>query len=161
MLKHFCDWLSGTSLSVAFQSWDWFVPIVQTVHILGIAVVLIAVYTLSFRLVGLSRSSQSLAALVTSSLPWTWVALGVLLLTGVLLTITEPERELLNNVFRAKMLMVLILGMVLLVVQTRVKNHPNYWSESSGRRIAARALGLFLFLIGAGIVTAGRWIAYV
>jgi hypothetical protein len=161
MVKHFCDWLSGTGLSVAFQSWEWFVPLVQTVHILGIAVVLIAVYTLSFRLVGLSRSSQPLAALLRTSLPWTWRALGVLLLTGILLTITEPERELLNNVFRAKMLLVLILAAVLWLVQKRVKNQPGYWSESPGRRSAARALGLFFFLIGAGIVTAGRWIAYV
>jgi len=79
MIQHFCAWLSETSLSVAFQSWEWFVPLVQTLHILGIAIVLIAVYTLSFRLVGLSRSAQPLAALLGKSLPWTWRALGVLL----------------------------------------------------------------------------------
>jgi hypothetical protein len=161
MIQQFCAWLANTSLSIAFQSWEWFVPLVQTVHILGIAAVMISVYTLSFRLVGLSRSAQPLAALMGKSLPCTWLALGILLLTGMLLTITEPKRELLNDVFRAKMLMVLILAAVLLLVQTRVKSNPAYWSESPGRRNAARGLGIFFFLIGAGIVTAGRWIAYV
>src|ERR1700722_14582278 len=113
MIEHFCDWLSSTSISTAFQSWGWFVPLVQTVHILGIAVVMISVYTLSFRLVGLSRSTQSFAALLGKSLPYTWLALCILLLTGTLLTITEPKRELLNDVFRAKMLMTLVLAAVL------------------------------------------------
>ena len=44
MIESFCDWLSTTSLSVAFQSANWFVPSVQTVHIIAIAILLMSVY---------------------------------------------------------------------------------------------------------------------
>jgi hypothetical protein len=161
VIKEFCDWLSTTNVSVAFQSANWFVPTVQTVHIISIAILLTAVYVVSFRLIGVTRGGQSLAVLTAKSTPWIWIALCVLLGTGILLTITEPARELLNWAFRVKMLMVIALAAILLVVQTRTRQSPEYWTESPTRRRAARAIGIAAVIIGAGIVTAGRWIAYV
>jgi hypothetical protein len=161
VIKEFCDWLSSTNVSVAFQSANWFVPTVQTVHIISIAILLTSVYVVSFRLIGVTRRGQPLATLVAKSAPWVWIALCVLLGTGILLTITEPARELLNWAFRVKMLMVIVLAGILLVVQIRLRRDPAYWTESRTRRLAARAIGIAAVIIGAGIVTAGRWIAYV
>jgi magnesium-transporting ATPase (P-type) len=161
VIEQFCDWLSRTSVSVAFQSANWFVPTVQTVHIIAIAILLTSVYVVSFRLIGLTRGAQPLATLTAKSTPWFWTALCVLLLTGILLTITEPARELLNWAFRVKMLMVLALAIILWRVQLRMRQNPDYWTESPARRHAARAAGVAAVIVGAGIVTAGRWIAYV
>jgi glucan phosphoethanolaminetransferase (alkaline phosphatase superfamily) len=161
VIEEFCDWLSRTNVSVAFQSANWFVPLVQTVHIISIAILLTAVYVVSFRLIGVTRGGQPLSVITAKSTPWVWTALGVLLGTGILLTITEPARELLNWVFRVKMLLVLALAGILLIVQIRTRRHPAYWTESPTRRRTARAIGIAAVIIGAGIVTAGRWIAYV
>jgi hypothetical protein len=161
VLQRFCDWLSTTNVSVAFQSANWFVPTVQTIHIISIAILLTSVYVVSFRLIGVTRGGQPLAVLVAKSTPWVWITLCVLLGTGILLTITEPARELLNWVFRVKMLMVVALAGILLVLQTRLRRSPEYWTETPRRRLAARAIGIAAVIIGAGIVTAGRWIAYV
>jgi len=161
VIQEFCDWLSKTNVSVAFQSATWFVPTVQTVHIICIAILLTSVYVMSFRLMGVTRGGQPLAVLIAKSTPWVWITLCVLLGTGILLTITEPARELLNWVFRVKMLLVVALAAILLVVQSRMRRSPEYWTESPARRLAARAIGIAAVIIGAGIVTAGRWIAYV
>jgi hypothetical protein len=161
VIEQFCDWLSRTSLSVAFQSASWFVPLVQTVHIIAIAILLTSVFVVSFRLIGLTRGAQPLAALTAKSAPWFWTTLCVLLLSGTLLTITEPARELLNWAFRLKMLMVLALAAILWLVQLRMRQNPEYWTASPARRHAARAIGLAAVVVGTGIVTAGRWIAYV
>ena len=161
MIQEFCDWLSKTNVSVAFQSATWFVPTVQTIHIISIAILLTSVYVMSFRLIGVTRGGQPLAVLIAKSTPWVWITLCVLLGTGILLTITEPARELLNWVFRVKMLLVAALAAILLVVQSRMRRSPEYWTESPARRLAARAIGIAAVIIGAGIVTAGRWIAYV
>lgn len=161
MIERFCDWLSRTGLSIAFQSANWFVPLVQTVHIISIAILLTSVYVVSFRLIWLTRGTQPLSTLTAKSTPWVWITLGVLLATGILLTITEPARELLNWVFRVKMLLVLALAGLMLLVQRRMRRNPHYWTESPLRRGCARAIGIVTLLIGACIVTAGRWIAYV
>jgi hypothetical protein len=161
VIEQFCDWLSRTGVSVAFQSANWFVPLVQTLHIIAIAILLTAVYVIGFRLVGITRGTQPLAALIANSAPWIWTALCVLFISGMLLTITEPARELLNWAFRVKMLMVLALAAILWTVQSCSGRNPQYWTESPVRRRAARAIGIVVLVIGAGIVTAGRWIAYV
>lgn len=161
MIEQFCEWLSRTGISVAFQSANWFVPLVQTVHIIAIAILLTTVYVISFRLIGITRGAQPLASLAARSAPWIWTALSVLLVSGILLTVTEPARELLNWVFRIKMLMVFMLAVILWIVQSRMRRNPQYWTESPARRRAARAIGIVFIIVGAGIVTAGRWIAYV
>ena len=159
MIETFCDWLSTTQLSIAFQSANWFVPSVQTVHIMAIAILLMSVYLVSLRLIGFG--SQPLAPTVLRLGPWIWTMLIILLVTGALLTITEPARELLNWVFRAKMLLVAAMVIIVGLVQSRLKRDPEYFGSSAGRRLTARSLGILALLIGAGIVTAGRWIAYV
>ena len=161
MVSAFCDWLATTPISQAFQDLGWFVPLVQTVHILGIAVVLTAVAMTGGKLLGASIRAQPLAAMVSYFMPWVWIALATLLVTGILLTITEPSRELLNLAFRLKMVMVLGLVGFLLIIQSRLRRDPEYWTRSLGRQIAARAIGVLSLLLGVSIVVAGRWIAYI
>ena len=161
MISEFCDWLAATPISQMFQDLGWFVPLVQTVHILSIAVVVTAVAMTGSKLLGASIRAQSLAAMVSYFMPWVWIALATLLVTGILLTVTEPSRELLNLAFRIKMLMVLALAGLLLIVQSRLRRDPEYWSQSVGRQAAARAIGALALLLGVSIVVAGRWIAYI
>jgi hypothetical protein len=161
LIERFCDWLSATPISVAFQSVNWFVPLVQSVHIISISILLTSVYVVSFRLIRPSTGAQPVATVAARLAPWIWTSLCVLLVTGTLLTITEPARELLNWVFRTKLLLVLLLTGTWAGVQLRLRRSPEYWSQSPARRRAARAVGLLCVAIGACIVIAGRWIAYV
>jgi len=159
MIESFCDWLSTTPVSIAFQEASWFVPLVQTVHILAIAIVLAAVAMLSLRLIVMSSGTFE-QGLSTDWIPWVWSALVVLLITGVLLTITEPSRELLNMVFRIKMLLVLVLAGTLTIIQVRVRRDKRYWTSSPSRQRVARFIGVLCLVLGVCLVTAGRWIAY-
>lgn len=161
MISAFCDWLVATSLSRLFQDWTWFVPTVQTVHILCIAVVLTAVGMTDLKLLGVPVSSQTLAEMVSHSMPWVWTALCLLLATGILLTITEPARELLNIAFRIKMLMVLALVIILRIIQSGVRGRADYWTVTPRRTWAGRTAGAASLALGVCIVIAGRWIAYV
>jgi len=117
--------------------------------------------TSRFRLCGQLSPDRPDAGNAAKSTPWVWATLSVLLVSGILLTITEPARELLNWVFRVKMLLVLLLAGILLLVQSRLRRNPEYWTQSPGRRAASRAVGALAVVVGACIVTAGRWIAYV
>jgi len=158
VISQFCKWLDATPLSQSFQEWGWFVPTVQTVHILCIAVVMTSVGMLAFKLLDISGRNQTLGTMVSDFMPWIWSALTLLLITGTLLTITEPARELLNNAFRAKMVMVIGVAVILRVLQTRLRLDPHYWLK---RRSAARAIGATSLLLAVTIVVAGRWIAYI
>jgi hypothetical protein len=158
VISQFCNWLDATPLSQTFQSLVWFVPSVQTVHILSIGVVMTSVGMVAGKLVGITGRDQTLSAMVSGIMPWVWYALAALLVTGLLLTITEPARELLNSAFRAKMLMVLAMAGILRLVQVRLRQDPDYWGR---RRAAAGSLGAASLLLAISIIVAGRWIAYI
>jgi len=78
--------------------------------------------------------------------------------TGAILITGEPERELLNPVFRAKMAMLATVIVITLIVQRLSRKNDTYWET---RKVAARLAGFVSLLLWIGIVSAGRWIAYV
>jgi len=161
MIEQFCEWLASTSLSQLFGRLSWVVPLVQTLHILSIAVVVTSLAMMDFRLLRLTKSGPTLPEMSRSFMPWTWGALVVLLATGILLTITEPSRELLNLVFRLKMALVLLLVLLTLAFQQALRKDPEYWSASPQRRRIGGLIGVVSLMLCISIVTAGRMIAYV
>jgi uncharacterized membrane protein SirB2 len=158
MVQHFCDWLSNTPVSLKIQTILWIIPAVQTVHILSVSFVMASMAMLDLRLMGVAGKRQSISQMVTRFVPWVWRVLLILATTGAILTVGEPERELLNPVFRAKMAMVATVSLVTLAVQLWNKRDANFWEN---RRFAAATVGVVSLLLWVGIVTAGRWIAYV
>ena len=161
MVQHFCDWLAATSVSQLFAGLGWFVPTVQTLHILSIAVVVTTLGMLDFRLLRLIRRGPSLESLAGSFIPWTWRAFAVLLVSGILLIITEPTRELMNDAFRLKMLLVLLLVGLTFVFQSANHREAGYWNASPARRRLGAALAVASLVLCVSIVAAGRLIAYV
>jgi len=161
MLKHFCDWLADTSLSLLLSGTEWFVPAIQTIHILTLSVVVSVLAMLGFHLLRPARTSPPLNSSVTTYVPWVWVCLVILFVTGALLTITEPARELLNTAFRLKMLLVGVLIAMTAVLWSTVRRNGNYWTQNARRRLLGKAFAISLFVVCIGIVAAGRLIAYV
>jgi hypothetical protein len=161
MIQEFCNWLAATRLSQTFADTPWFVPTVQSVHIVSIAAVVATLVRMDVRLLQLSRQGPSLSQMANSYLPWVWWALVVLLVTGILLTITEPVRELMNNAFRLKMVMVAMLVVLTVVLQQMLAKDPDYWSASTERRVIGGVIGGVSLALCVFIVVAGRLIAFV
>jgi hypothetical protein len=156
VLPNFCNWLSNTPVSQKIQTVLWIIPAVQTVHILCVSIVISTMAMLDLRLVGLTGRAMSVSRAVSRWVPWAWGTLPIMLLTGCILIIGEPTRELMNPYFRAKMVMLAVVVAITVVVYLRNKD-ASYWET---RRIAAKLAGLVSLLLWVGIVTAGRWIAY-
>jgi uncharacterized membrane protein len=160
-MQAFSDWLGATSLSQLFADLSWFVPTVQTIHILAIAAVVTLLSMLNLRLLRVTRSGPSLQNLSAGYVPWVWRALVILLVSGILLTITEPSRELMNNAFRLKMLLVLILTVLTIVLRSTLRHDPEYWTSTPQRRLLGGTIAAVSLILCVSIVAAGRLIAYV
>ncbi len=157
----FCDWLSVTPISMLFQSVEWIIPMVQSVHILAIAIVMSSVIMVDLRLMGLMGHSQSISGLARRFIPWVWWSLVVLLLSGIVLITAEPRRDLLNPVFQAKMVLVIVAIIVTAIFQETVRRNMEFWDLSPSRRAGAWATAIISLLVWSAIVGCGRWIAYV
>jgi Ca2+/Na+ antiporter len=159
MIESFCKWLENTAVSEQFASVSWVVPTVQSVHIISVSIVFASMSMLSFRLLGVSGRTRSIAATAAPVLSWLWPALAVLLLTGIVMILAEPERELLNQVFLLKMLLIAIAACVSGVFRGSLSHDPQAW-DRAGRRAIAKLTGIALLALWIAIIVCGRWIAY-
>jgi hypothetical protein len=124
-------------------------PIVQTVHLVGIALVMASVVVVSLRTLGLIAKAQSASVMQARLLPWLWVALVVMLLSGFVFVLARPARYLYNPVFGIK-LALLTVAVVAAFALSRLDVDSK----------AARAVAACSLVLWTGVVLAGRWIAY-
>jgi len=160
-VAQFCDWLSQTPISMTFQSVGWIIPMVQSVHILAIAIVMSSVIMVDLRLLGLMGHTQSITGLSRRFLPWVWWSLLVLLVSGAVLITAEPRRDLLNPVFQAKMALLVVAMAVTALFQATVARNREIWDLSPRKRAGAWATAVLSLLVWTAIIGCGRWIAYV
>jgi hypothetical protein len=135
-------------------------PIVQTVHILSITAIMGSVVLIDLRTLGLALPSQTTSELVRRLMPWTWWALPVLALSGLLFVFARPARYLFNPVFGFKFAMLVPAIVLAIVFQLGSARDERFWEQSRGRRACARTIALFSLCLWCGVVMAGRWIAY-
>ena len=161
MILEFCRWLGQTPLSITIQSVSWIIPIVQTIHILCVAIILTYSAMLDLRLMGVAGKGRSIARMTQDAMPWIWNALKLLATTGTILIIAEPARELTNAAFWLKMALLTVGVVLAIIVQRGVGKDEDYWEASVSRRRMARFLAAVSILLWISIASAGRWIGYV
>jgi hypothetical protein len=155
----FSTWLSATPPSLIIQNNFWVIPTVQSIHILAICVVISSALMINLRLVGVVGRADPVASFARRYLPWTWTALVILLTTGAILVVGEPDRTVGNTIFWSKMALVsagVILGLVFMIP---IRKNPAFW-ESAGNGLQAKLLGVVSLAVWVAVIFCGRWIAY-
>jgi len=160
-LKRLAEWLSTTFLSVFIQNHNsWAIPVIQSIHIVGIAIVLGSVFMIDLRILGWAGTDQTLRQTTRRFGPWLTGALWLMLATGILMVIAEPVRELITFSFWLKMFLVAIGTLIAVIFLGAVRRHEQRWEEIVEKRTAIRWLAVLTFLIWACIIILGRLIAY-
>jgi hypothetical protein len=160
-LKQFAEWLSTTFLSVFIQIHNsWAIPAIQSIHIVGIGIVLGSVLMIDLRIFGWAAMDQTLRQTTDRFGPWLTGALWLMLATGILMVIGEPVRELITFSFWLKMFLVAASALVAVGFLRAVRKHERLWEEAVEKRRAIRWLAVLTFLIWACIIILGRLIAY-
>jgi hypothetical protein len=160
-VQHFSDWLAATPASTGIQNAGWIIPTVQTIHILSIAIVMSSVLLIHLRVLGVVSNAQPIDSIARRFLPWIWLTLVILLLSGTTLIVGEPGRSLQNPAFIAKMSMLVVVILLTLLFQRGLRRDARFWERSRGRLLGGRLLAGVSLLLWIAIVFAGRWIAYI
>lgn len=158
-MASFSEWLYNTPVSQGIQSHTWIVVVVQTIHIIAIAILMGSAIVLDLKLAGFIARTETAAIVFRRYMPWLWAALLVLLCTGIVMIIGEPARELQNWVFWTKMGLVVIaffltLTMRIPMLREDLAEQSRIWS------LLIKPLGLLAIAIWILIIFCGRWIAY-
>ena len=153
------SWIYATPLSTAIRDILWIIPTVQSIHIIAITVLFGSALLSDLRLAGVFAADEPLGSVVRRYYPWMRNALMVLLFTGLIMIIAEPDRVLKNSTFWLKMALVVTAFTLTVLLRRpllRSANDPQRQREPSlGKALAWLSIGLWCV-----VIFCGRWIAY-
>jgi hypothetical protein len=157
------EWLTGVAEAInalpvhqTVRDLLWVVPTFQTIHILCVGIVFSASLIIALRALGLVGMHWTLARWQHRFAGWTGLALVLLLFSGAVLTLAEPDRELLNSLFQLKMPLVVAATLLSFGLGRQFATVPARGPVSGGTKLGA----VIVLLLWAVIMALGRWIAY-
>lgn len=158
-LAGFSVWVAETPLSTAINQNSWVTPITESVHILAIAAAFGAAMMINLRILGVAGRRQTMLQVEERFAPWIWAGLGTLVVSGVIIVLAEPAREMLSGWFWTKMGLIVLVALANLGFQTSVRRHSPLWDPIHGG-VALRVGAGVLIALWCVIMIFGRLIAY-
>ena len=161
-LLAFCKWLERSPLGTEVRESLWLFPVIETVHLLGMVLLVGTIAVLDLRMLGLAMPRESVSQLAERLLPWTWAGFAVMLMTGSLLFTSSAAKTYIHNPsFQIKMLLIFLAGMNALVFHLTVYRRVAAWEFAPVAPLGARIAGGLSLLLWISVVAAGRWIGFV
>ena len=159
-MLEFCRWLESTPGSIALHESIWGYPIIESVHVLTLCLFLGLAVMLDLRLLGVTMLRTPVSEALGRLLPWTLAGFGIMVMTGALLFYAIPVKTYLNIFFRVKILFLLLAGVNTAVFHWRIAGNMSDWDRDPVPPRRVRLAGGISLVLWAGIVVAGRMIAY-
>ena len=99
----FFQWCAASVVGTAIRDSRWLFPVIEAVHLLGLAMMGGFVLLVDMRLMGLAMPRKPVSALAREIQPWLIGTLSVMLITGLLLYTSEAMKLYYNAAFWMKM----------------------------------------------------------
>ena len=155
-----CQWLERTEWSIALHESLWVYPSVESVHVLTLCLFLGTAVMLDLRLLGVAFRRVPVSQFFTSLQPWTIAGFVVMVISGGLLFYAIPVRTYLNVFFRIKVVLLILAGLNVQIFYATIYRRVAEWDDNETPPLRAKLAGAISLVLWAGIVVAGRMIAY-
>src|SRR5579862_7452578 len=106
----FLQWLEATSLANRIRESLLLFPLLESTHVIGLALVLGTIAVVDLRLLGFASQNRPFKLVAKDILKWTWAAFALTALTGALMFTTNATVYYHNFYFRTKMLLLVLAG---------------------------------------------------
>jgi len=156
-----CKWLEQSWVGGGVRESLWLFPTIETLHLLGMTVLVGAVSIVDFRLLGWVMRRERVSELAGRLLPWAWAGFAVQVITGAILFSSEAVKIYGNPAFRMKMVLILLAGVHAAIFHWGVRQDMGAWDGSAVLPAKAKIAGGISILLWIAIVAAGRFIGFV
>jgi hypothetical protein len=155
--------LEASGLGQAMRQWLWLYPTVETVHIVGIALLFGSIAVLDLRLLGFSRSIP-VKRLAKHVLPWTAASFLLIVPSGLMMFTAHASDFISSSVFVTKMCLILAAGLNAALFHTIVFPSVEVWDSEEMRKLppppSARISAAVSLLVWISVIACGRLLAY-
>ena len=151
----FFQWCDDTMVSQAIRNSRVAFPVIENFHLFALTVLLGSLVVLVLRQFGLIYKTQPISDVANALRPWNRWSLAVMLVSGILLFLSEAMKCYSNTSFRIKMLFLFGALLFQFTIYNRTVASEDKVAPAGGKVAAAVALCLWF-----GVGLAGRAIGF-
>jgi hypothetical protein len=155
-LLPFFEWAAATSLGQAISTSTWAFAVIESGHLLALAVIGGAVLIVDLRLLGFGLKNQPIAQIARDTQPWLVGSLIMMIATGILLFVSEPMKLYYSTSFAVKMTCLALVIVFTFTVRAKV----TMADEGRVRPLWLKLVGLVSLALWFGVGASGRWIGF-
>jgi len=141
------------------REWLWLYPIVEILHIIGLAVLVGAAVLFDFRLLGVSHA-LSVTALAGHLLPWARASLLLIVPSGLMMFSAHATEFATNPAFQLKLALLAAAAVNATAFHLRTFPTVAAWDHGAPAPAAAKVSAILSLLLWSGVITCGRLLAY-
>jgi len=159
ILDSFSNWLATTQLShfVTDKFWVW--PACETLHFIGLALLIGIVGGLDLRMLGVAKRVPFRP--LSRLLPWGIAGFVINLTTGLLFYIGAPFQYVHNIAFQFKMLFILLAGANVLIFYLTVSRQVEAMGPGDDAPLGAKVIAGTSLLLWIGVLYWGRMLPFI
>src|SRR5947209_7815538 len=101
----FFEWCDQSWLGTAVRDHIWAFPVIETFHLLALAILLGTVLIVDFRVFGLGARYSPVSQLASELEPWMVLSVVILILSGIPMMMSEPMKCYESTSFPIKMIL--------------------------------------------------------
>jgi hypothetical protein len=154
-LMPFFQWCDDTFISQAIRNSRIAFPVIENFHLFALTILLGSLVVLVLRQFGLVYKTQPISEVASALRPWNRWSLAVMLVSGILLFLSEAMKCFSNTSFRIKMLFLFFALLFQFSVYNRAVASEGKVAGAGGKIAAAFAICLWF-----GVGLAGRAIGF-
>lgn len=151
--------IEGSGVGRLLRESLWAYPIVETVHIVGLATIYGAILVVDLRLLGLGRGLP-VTRLTRLAVPCALAAFPVVLATGLMMFTAHASDFLGNRVFVLKMALILAAGVNAAVLHTGAFRTVAAWDADAMPPAQVRFAAALSIAVWTAVIACGRLLAY-
>jgi hypothetical protein len=155
-LLPFIEWTASSSLSHTISQSTWAFAVIESIHLLALSVIGGAVLIVDLRLLGFGLRTRTLQEVARDAQPWFIGSWTVMIATGLLLFVSEPQKLYYSTPFEVKMVCLLLATIFALTVRRKV----TLAGEGRVSPIWMKLVALVSLTLWFGVGAGGRWIGF-
>jgi hypothetical protein len=152
--------IESTDIASSIRDSLYLFPMLESVHVIGLAIVFGTISIMDLRLLGLASTNRPFRMVASDILKWTWIAFIITFLTGGLMFTTNATAYFHNSVFQGKMALLLLAGINMGVFELTVGRSSRQWDTSPSPPAAAKRAAVISLTLWIGVIFLGRWIGF-
>jgi hypothetical protein len=159
-LTAFADALQQSGLSEWMRGSLKALPIIESIHVMAIAIVYGTILLVDLRLLGLRDVGRPFTRVFKEMVRWTWLGFAVAVVTGSLLFIPNARTYIVNTAFGLKMASLVLAGINMAVFEFTTLKRVASWDADPRSPLGARIAGGLSIVIWTSVIVFGRWIGF-